>query len=154
MRERGGGHIVNMSSLAGFVPIPFQGFYSASKFAIEAYSEALRMEVRAFGVRVSMVEPGDFATGFTANRRMTTLSGPGSAYQAACEKAIARMARDEQANTDVSPVVDAVRAILATDAPRLRWPRAVVGQRVVVALRPFLPSAVWEWMIRSTYELA
>ena len=63
--------IVNMSSLGGLVSLPFQSFYAASKFAVEAYTEALRMELKAFGIQVSMVEPGDFSTGFTASRRMT-----------------------------------------------------------------------------------
>jgi len=153
LRAQGRGHIVNMSSLAGHVPLPFQGFYSATKFAIEAYSEALRMELRPFGIAVSMIEPGDFATGFTANRRMTLASTPSSPYHGACERAITRMARDEQANPDLSPVVDAVRSILGTPQPALRYPRATFVQRAFVAARPFLPQALAEFLIRDTYGL-
>jgi NAD(P)-dependent dehydrogenase (short-subunit alcohol dehydrogenase family) len=153
MRRQGIGHIINMSSLAGQIAIPFQGFYSASKFAIEAYTEALRMEVRSYGVRVCMIEPGDFATAFTANRRMTAASTPSSPYYQLCEAAVRRMAQDEQANMDLSPVVDAVRAIVATDRPALRYPRAAAIQRVFAAVRPFLPQAVTEYVIRSTYGL-
>src|ERR1700733_9888901 len=91
MRQQGGGFIINMSSLAGQIAIPFQGFYSASKFAIEGYTEALRMEVRSFGVRVSMIEPGDFATAFTMNRRMTGGHAPESPYYRLCESAVERM---------------------------------------------------------------
>lgn len=153
LRARGSGHIVNVSSLAGQVPLPFQGFYSASKFAIEAYTESLRMELRAHGVAVAMVEPGDFATGFTANRRMTMASGPGSPYHDACHRAIERMARDELANRDLSPVVGAVRRILRTARPALRYPCATFVQRAFVALRPFLPQPVAEFAIRDTYGL-
>jgi NAD(P)-dependent dehydrogenase (short-subunit alcohol dehydrogenase family) len=153
MRAQRSGLIINMSSLAGHVPLPFQGFYSASKFAIEAYSEALRMEVRQFGIRVAMIEPGDFATGFTAKRRMTAASTPASPYYEACALAIARMARDEQANSDLSPVVRAVRTILAAPAPAMRYPRATSVQRAFVALRPFLPHALAEYLIRDTYGL-
>ena len=153
MRKQGGGHIINMSSLAGQIAIPFQGFYSASKFAIEGYSEALRMEVRCFGVRVSMIEPGDFATAFTANRRMTQASTPSSPYFKACESAIERMARDEQANADLSPVLDAVREIVAREHPALRYPRANFVQRAFAAARPYLPQALSEYLIRSTYGL-
>ena len=60
---------LNLSSLAGLVAIPYQAFYCASKHAIEAYTEALRMEMKPFGVHVSMIEPGDFATSFTDNRQ-------------------------------------------------------------------------------------
>jgi NAD(P)-dependent dehydrogenase (short-subunit alcohol dehydrogenase family) len=153
MRKQLAGRIINMSSLAGQIAIPFQGFYSASKFAIEGYTEALRMEVRAFGVHVSMIEPGDFATAFTANRRMTQASSPLSPYFKACESAIARMARDEQANRDLSPVIDAVRVILASGRPALRYPRANFVQRAFASLRPYLPQALNEYLIRSTYGL-
>ena len=153
MRAQRSGHIVNMSSLAGHVPLPFQGFYSATKFAIEAYSEALRMELRPFGITVSMVEPGDFATGFTANRRMTAATTSASPYYGPCGAAIARMARDEQANADLSPVVGAVKTILNSRRPALRYARATAVQRAFVALRPFLPHALAELLIRDTYGL-
>jgi NAD(P)-dependent dehydrogenase (short-subunit alcohol dehydrogenase family) len=153
MRAQRHGLIINMSSLAGQIAIPFQGFYSASKFAIEGYSEALRMEMRDFGVRVAMIEPGDFATAFTANRRLTQASTPASPYFKPCESAIERMARDEQANSDLSPVIDAVRAILASDRPALRYPRANLVQRAFASVRPYLPQALNEYLIRSTYGL-
>jgi NAD(P)-dependent dehydrogenase (short-subunit alcohol dehydrogenase family) len=153
MRAQRSGLIVNMSSLAGQVPLPFQGFYSASKFAIEAYSEALRMELRPFGIRVAMIEPGDFATGFTAKRRMTAAHTPSSPYHGPCEQAIARMARDEQANGDLSPVVRAVQGILEARAPAMRYPRATIVQRAFVAMRPFLPHPLAEYLIRDTYGL-
>ena len=120
MRAQGGGRIVNVSSLAGIVPLPFQAFYSASKFAVEAYSEALRIEARPFGVHVSMIEPGDYATGFTAHRRLTAASTPSSPYHARVSRAVAIMARDEQANRDLQPVVETVRrAIRATNPNRV-----------------------------------
>jgi short-subunit dehydrogenase len=153
LRAQRSGQIINMSSLAGRIPLPFQGFYSATKFAIEAYTEALRMEVRAFGIAVSMIEPGDFATSFTANRRMTAESIPASPYYESAVRAIAIMARDEQANQDLSPVVEAVETILECRHPALRYPRANAIQRTFNALRPFLPQPIAESLIRSTYGL-
>ncbi len=67
MRERGAGVIVNVSSIGGLVSAPFAGLYAASKHAVEAISEALHYEVKPFGVRVAVVEPGGFATDFGAN---------------------------------------------------------------------------------------
>ena len=153
LRAQRAGTIINMSSLAGRIALPFQAFYSATKFAIEAYTEALRMEVRPFGIAVSMIEPGDFATSFTANRRMTTGSIPASPYYEPMVQAIATMARDEQANHDLSPVIGAVETILECRRPALRYPRATAIQRTFNALRPLLPQAVAESLIRDTYGL-
>jgi short-subunit dehydrogenase len=153
LRAQRAGLIINMSSLAGRISLPYQGFYSATKFAIEAYTEALRMEVRPFGIAVSMIEPGDFATSFTANRRMTQESIAASPYYEPAARAIATMARDEQANQDLSPVTKAVEAILECRRPGLRYPRANTVQRTFNALRPFLPQAIAESLIRHTYGL-
>jgi NAD(P)-dependent dehydrogenase (short-subunit alcohol dehydrogenase family) len=153
LRAQRSGVVINMSSLAGRIPLPFQGFYSATKFAIEAYTEALRMEVRPFGISVSMVEPGDFATSFTSNRRMTSESISASPYYESMVRAIGTMARDEQANQDLTPVIEAVETILECRRPALRYPRANTVQRTFNALRPFLPQAVAEYLIRDTYGL-
>jgi NAD(P)-dependent dehydrogenase (short-subunit alcohol dehydrogenase family) len=153
LRAQGAGTIINMSSLAGRIPLPFQAFYSATKFAVEAYTEALRMEVRPFGILVSMIEPGDFATSFTANRRMTIGTIPASPYFESATRAIATMTRDEQANQDLSPVVAAVETILQSRRPALRYPRANAVQRSFNALRPLLPQRLAEYLIRDTYGL-
>lgn len=82
------------SSVAGFIPIPFQSHYSSSKYALEAYGEALRMEAKPFGVRVCLVEPGDTKTGFTAAR---TYNEPeDSPYLEKCREAVSKMEKDEQ----------------------------------------------------------
>ena len=153
MREQRSGRIVNISSLAGLVSVPFQAFYCATKFAIEGYTEALRMEVRAFGIHVSMVEPGDFATGFTAKRRMVRASGPSSAYDERCGAAIGRMAEDEARNADIGPVVRKVIAVVESEKPRLRYPVANRLQRAVVALRPALPASWFESLMMDNYRI-
>jgi NAD(P)-dependent dehydrogenase (short-subunit alcohol dehydrogenase family) len=153
MRRQGGGRIVNVSSLAGLVAVPFQAFYCASKHAIEAYTEALRMELRPFGIHVSMVEPGDFATSFTSNRRMTAATQPGSAHHASCTRAVRRMQQDESSNTDLSPVTATVMKAIESKRPRLRYPVATAVQRVLVALKPFVPQSAFEGLMMSTYEL-
>jgi NAD(P)-dependent dehydrogenase (short-subunit alcohol dehydrogenase family) len=153
MRARGGGRIVNVSSLGGIVSVPFQGFYCASKFALEAYSEALRMELRPFGIHVSMIEPGDFATGITAKRHMAAASGDGSAYRARCSTAVARMARDESSNRDLTPVVRTVLRALAARRPRLHYPVASFGQRFLVALRQLLPQSAFESLVMDYYKI-
>lgn len=153
MRAQRAGRIVNMSSLGGLVALPFQAMYSASKFAVEAYSEALRMETRPFGIHVSMVEPGDFATRFTANRRMTAASTAESPYAERCRNAVRRMVEDESQNADIGPVVRAVIAAIEARQPRARYPAASALQRTLVALRPALPQALFEYVMMDSYGI-
>jgi NAD(P)-dependent dehydrogenase (short-subunit alcohol dehydrogenase family) len=154
MRGQRSGRIVNMSSLGGLVSVPFQAMYCASKFAVEAYTEALRMEVRPFGVQVAMVEPGDFATRFTANRLMTAAaSSPHSPYAGRCTTAVRRMGEDEASNPDVAPVVRAVVKAVEAGRPRLRYPAANALQRTLVALRPLLPQPLFEYLIMDNYKI-
>ena len=63
MRTQGSGILINISSIGGRIGLPFQGFYSATKFALEGLIEALRMEIHEFGIRAVLIEPGDFCTG-------------------------------------------------------------------------------------------
>ena len=151
MRERGAGRIVNMSSLGGLVTVPFQGMYCASKYALEAYTQALRMEVRPFGIQVAMIEPGDFATGFTANRRMTAASDTNSPYAARCRSAVAKMAEDESATTDIGPVVRAAIDAVESDRTRLRYPVASRLQLALVGLRHVLPQRLYEKLVMDHY---
>ena len=151
MRERRAGRIVNMSSLGGLVTVPFQGMYCASKYALEAYTQALRMEVRSFGIQVAMIEPGDFATGFTAHRRMTAASTPGSPYAERCRSAVAKMAEDEGVTTDVRPVVRAAIDSIESDRPPLRYPVASRLQLALVGLRHVLPQRLYEKLVMDHY---
>ena len=151
MRAQGRGTLINMSSLGGLVPLPFQAFYSASKFAVEAYTEALRMELRPHGIHVSMIEPGDFRTGFTAHRRLTAENTRDSVYYERCSRAVGRMIADEQKVDDVSPIVNAVKHIISQRRPALRYPRAAASQRLLVALKPFLPQPVFEYLVADNY---
>src|SRR6202451_3920572 len=103
LRTHGGGHVVIMSSIGGILGIPYQSFYSASKFALEGYAESLAYEVEPFNIHVTLVEPGNFTTDFTA-ARMKVDSPVDDPYRAACEKAIAVMERDEFKGADPADV--------------------------------------------------
>lgn len=94
MRQQGGGRIVNMSSVAAPIAIPFQAYYSASKAAVRTYSLALASEVRPFGIEVCVIMPGDIATGFTAARRKSCDGD--DVYHGRIARSVAVMEHDEQ----------------------------------------------------------
>jgi NAD(P)-dependent dehydrogenase (short-subunit alcohol dehydrogenase family) len=80
MRRQGSGYIVNVCSIGGLIAIPYQPLYRASKFALEGMTESLRLEVRSFGIRVVIIEPGDTKTEITQNRRMAEASANPQVY--------------------------------------------------------------------------
>ena len=94
MRKQGYGRIVNLSSVAGAIAIPFQTYYSASKAAINSYTMALANEVKPFGIQVCCVQPGDIRTGFTAAREKNQLGD--DIYGGRIARSVAGMERDEQ----------------------------------------------------------
>ena len=98
MRKNGGGRIVNMSSVAATIPIPFQAYYSASKAAVRSYSLALANELRPFGITVCAVQPGDIHTGFTAAREKTVTGD--EVYGGRISRSVSRMEHDEQTGMD------------------------------------------------------
>lgn len=98
MRRQGGGRIINLSSVAAPVAIPFQAYYSATKAAVNDYTMALANELRPFGVTVCAVQPGDIHTGFTAAREKT-IDGD-DVYGGRISRSVARMEHDEQTGMD------------------------------------------------------
>lgn len=94
MRRQGGGRIVNTGSVAGFVPIPFQTWYSASKAAVQSYTMAMGNELRLFGITLTAVLPGDTRTGFTAARNK--IDDPEGLYGGRIARSVERMEHDEQ----------------------------------------------------------
>lgn len=119
MRVRRQGRIINISSIAGVMAVPFQGFYSASKFAIEGYSEALSMELYPFGVKVCVVEPGDFRTNFTANRAVSeaTLN---SEYGSCFKRTMAIIEKEEKGGSKPEKLAKAVRRLVERKNPPFR----------------------------------
>jgi len=153
LRDQGSGLIVNVSSLGGLVTIPFQGFYSASKYALESMSDAMRMELRPFGIHVVLLEPGDFKTGFTESRIFSAEAGEGSVYRERCQRAVAVMEHDEQNGADPRQLAELLAKIIASPAPRNRYPVGALGQRLAVAARRVVPSAFLDKALASVYKL-
>jgi NAD(P)-dependent dehydrogenase (short-subunit alcohol dehydrogenase family) len=148
LRERGG-HIVLMSSIGGILGIPYQAFYSASKFALEGYAESLAYEVAPFNIHVTLVEPGNFKTDFTAARRKVVVNGD-DPYHAACEKAITVMERDEVNGADPGDVAKAVERILKSKNPPRRVSVGKIDERMGIMAKRLLPFRLFEKAAKSS----
>jgi len=119
MRKRGRGLIVNMSSVGAVFPIPYQAMYVASKAALEGMSGCLRNELMPFGIKVSVVQPGDARTGFTQNRVFVKAADENSPYAEYCKKSVSVMERDEMNGYDPDVVAKAVEKIIKMKNPPL-----------------------------------
>ena len=148
MRGAGHGRIVNLSSVAGVVPIPFQTYYSASKAAINSYTMALANEVKPFGVQVCAVMPGDIRTGFTAAREKSQAGD--DVYHGRIARSVAGMEHDEQ--TGMSP--EAAGAYIASVATRRSVkPLRSIGlkYKFFCVLAKLLPVRTLNWLVGLIY---
>jgi NAD(P)-dependent dehydrogenase (short-subunit alcohol dehydrogenase family) len=149
LRSQGGGHVVIMSSIGGILGIPFQAFYSASKFALEGYAESLAYEVAPFNIHVTLIEPGNFKTDFTAARKKVVATGI-DPYQAASEKAISLMERDEINGADPADIARAVEKVLKSANPPRRVSVGKFDERMGIMGKRLLPFRLFERAAKSS----
>jgi NAD(P)-dependent dehydrogenase (short-subunit alcohol dehydrogenase family) len=143
-RTSGGGRVVLVSSIGGVLGIPFQAFYSASKFAMEGYGEALAYEVAPFGVHVTMVEPGNVRTDFTSSRRDVLVPEGPDAYGAASAKAVEKMEADERSGVAPGDVAKVIAKVLGAPRPARRISVGKMGERVGIVGKRLLPYRLFE----------
>jgi NAD(P)-dependent dehydrogenase (short-subunit alcohol dehydrogenase family) len=158
MREQGWGKIVNVSSMGGRFTFPGGGIYHASKHALEAASDALRFEVRGFGVDVILIEPGLIRTGFSdvIVRDLgdsTSVDGTYTEFnRAVSEVSVSAYERGLLARLGGPPeaVAERIQQALEASRPRARY-TVTASARVLLTLRALLPDAGWDRMLRSSY---
>jgi NAD(P)-dependent dehydrogenase (short-subunit alcohol dehydrogenase family) len=148
MREQRSGRVVLVSSIGGVIGIPFQAFYSASKFAMEGYGESLAYEVAPFGIQVSLIQPGNIRTGFTSARRDVPCVD--DTYRAAVEKAVGLMERDEQNGAAPDVVAAAVERVLTAARPPRRVSAGKLDERVGILGKRLLPYRLFERAAKSS----
>jgi NAD(P)-dependent dehydrogenase (short-subunit alcohol dehydrogenase family) len=153
MRRQSSGVIVNVSSLGGLFGLPFQSFYSASKFAMEGWTESLRFEVKPFGIRVVLVEPGDVKTGFTGSRGRCAAANPTSAYAERFSKCMSIVEKEEQHGVPPETIARLVCGIVAGNAKGPRYTCGAVMQRASAVLKRILPGRLFETIIGSFYGM-
>lgn len=149
MRAQGSGRLVLVSSIGGVVALPFQAYYSASKFALEGWAEALAYEVEPFGVEVTLVQPGNFRTGFTAVRE-TVGGATGDPYEPRASKVIEQMAREEAEGADPSKVAAVVADVLGRRRPPRRRSVGKAAERFGVVGKRIMPFRMFEKAAKSS----
>jgi len=151
MRQQRQGRIVNISSVLGFLPAPYMGIYAATKHAIEGYSESLDHEVRRFGVRVSLIEPGFTRTNLNQNGQL--VSQPLAAYSVERSRALAAVEKSIADGAQPATVASVVVAAITSQNPRLRYPGGREA-KFLALLKKFAPQGVLDKGLRKQFGLA
>ena len=152
MRRQCAGYIVCVSSIGGLIGLPFQSAYSASKFALEGAMEALRMEVRPFGIQVVLIEPGDFKTGITTQRQKADKSTGNSTYYGTFQKVLRIVESGERKAPTPERIAILINKLIHMNAPRLRYTVGTFSQRIAVPLKKILPSRLFESLISGSFQ--
>jgi NAD(P)-dependent dehydrogenase (short-subunit alcohol dehydrogenase family) len=155
MRGQHWGRIVNLSSMGGRLTFPGGGMYHATKYAIEAISDALRFEVRGFGVEVMIVEPGLIVTNFgeTASASVSAQAdGPYASFNQDVARATEQVYRGPLAKLGGGPEVVAktIAGALKADRPKTRYP-VTPSARVMMGQRRLMPDRVWDMLMRTQF---
>ncbi len=152
MREQQNGCIINISSIMGVIGLPYQGFYSASKFALEGMTEALRLEVRSFGIKVCLIEPGDVHIEPAHKRWKTPLSAE-SPYYSPFKRIMNIVERDEDHGISPDKIAHLINNIIHKDNPKLRYTVGALDQKFAAYLKRILPNRLFDWIIMKHYKI-
>jgi short-subunit dehydrogenase len=152
MRSNKEGFIINITSIAGHMGLPFRGFYSATKGALELTTEAYRMELKAFNIKMCNVAPGDFATNIATGRYHAPIQ-KNSPYNEAYEKSLRLMDEHVDHGKDPSLMAKSVHAIMQKSNPKIHYKVGDFTQKISVFLKHILPDKVFEKMLLKHYKL-
>ena len=152
MRSQQSGLIINITSIAGYMGLPYRSVYSASKGALELVTEALRMEVKPFGIQITNVAPGDFATNIAAGRFHAPVT-KGSAYEKVYGDVLTTMDQHVDSGSNPNEMAEAVYRIIQEINPRIHYKVGAFMQKFSIVLKRILPDKVYEKMLMNHYNL-
>ena len=154
MRRQGSGTIINFSSIGGLMGLPYQPYYSASKFAIEGFSEALRMEISSFNIKVVVINPGDFHTNNSANRRnFLAPTDKDDPYYEQYQKTLQKIEKDEGKGWTPEVLAKKLVGIVECKNPRQRYIIGPFEQKLSVFLKAILPGRFFRAIIQDYYKI-
>ena len=152
MRKQKSGLIINITSIAGYMGLPYRSVYSASKGALELITEALRMEVKSFGIQITNIAPGDFATNIAAGRFHAPVI-KGSAYEKSYGDNLKTMNEHVDSGSNPNEMAEAVYAIIQKPNPKIHYKVGAFMQKFSIVLKRILPDKVYEKMLMNHYKL-
>lgn len=152
MREQRSGLIINITSIAGYMGLPYRGIYSATKGALELVTEALRMEVKDFGIKLSNLAPGDFATNIAAGRYHAPVL-ESSPYYASYKKTLKSINEDVSTAGNPLKVAETVLKIMRSKNPKVHYRAGAPLQLFSLFLKKVLPDKMYEKLLLNHYKL-
>ena len=152
MRKEKRGLIINVTSIAGYMGLPFRGVYSATKGALELITESARMELKGFGIEVTNIAPGDFATNIAAGRYHAPVDED-SAYREIYEKSLDLMDRHVDKGGDPIKMAKKIHEVIQTNSPAVSYKVGAFMQKFSIVLKRILPSRVYEKLLMNHYKL-
>ncbi len=152
MREQNSGLIINITSIAGYMGLPYRGVYSASKGALEIITESISMEVKNFGVDIVNVAPGDFATNIASGRYHAPIV-KGSAYEKPYGNTLKQMDEHVDSGSNPDEMAMAIYQIINDKNPKLHYKVGAFMQKFSIVLKRILPDRVYEKMLMNHYKL-
>lgn len=151
MRKQNNGLIINITSIAGYMGLPYRGVYSASKGALELLTEAFRMELKDFNIKMTTIAPGDFATNIAAGRFHAAVNpnSPYTKYKAVLNDI------DEHVDNSGDPIEVAkkVYQVINTKNPKVHYKVGAFMQKFSVVLKRILPDTMYEKLLLNHYKL-
>jgi len=152
MREQNSGLIINITSIAGYMGLPYRGIYSASKGALELVTEAISIEVKPFGVNVVNIAPGEFATDIASHRYHAPIV-EGSVYKTAYENTLGMMNSHMHSGDDPVDLAAVVHQVINDKNPKLHYKEGAFMQKFSIVLKRVLPDRIYEKMLMNHYKL-
>ena len=152
MRSNKSGMIINITSIAGYMGLPYRGIYSASKGALELVTEAMSMEVKKMGIHVINVAPGDFATNIAQGRHHTPVL-ENSAYKKDYQHNLNLMNDHVDSGSDPQEMANAVYKIIQSKNPKIHYKIGSFMQKFSIILKRILPDRVYEKILMNHFDL-
>jgi len=152
MRKQHSGMIINITSIAGYMGLPFRGVYSATKGALELTTEAYRMELKPFNIKMTNIAPGDFATNIASGRYHTPVYED-SPYKELYEMSLKEMDRDVANGLPPIRMAKKVYRVMQKKNPTIHYKVGEPLQKISIALKHILPDKLYEKLLMNYYKL-